>query len=59
MNLMKNHLSERLQMTNLSTDIKYFLSKYETKEVDVQESPTKIRSRFYLCGRAKNRVTKI
>ncbi|XP_060880495.1 piggyBac transposable element-derived protein 4-like [Metopolophium dirhodum] len=28
-------------------------------EVDVQEPPTKIRSRCYLCGRAKNRVTTI
>lgn len=45
MNLMINHLSERSQMTNLPTDIKYFLSKYETKEVDIQEPPTKIRSR--------------
>lgn len=59
MNLMNNHLSERSQMTNLPTDIKHFLSKYETKEVDVQEPPTKIRSRCYLCGRAKNRVTTI
>ncbi|CAI6373793.1 unnamed protein product [Macrosiphum euphorbiae] len=59
MNLMNNHLSERSQMANLPTDIKHFLSKYETKEVDVQEPPTKIRSRCYLCGRAKNRVTTI
>lgn len=59
MNLMKNYLCERAEMTNFPTDIQCFLSKYKTNKTDAQEPPTKIRSRCYLCGRAKNRVTTI
>lgn len=59
MELMKNYLKERSLMTNLPTDKKYFLSKYETKDAETIEHHPKIRSRCYICGRAKNRVTTI
>lgn len=58
--LMKPHLENRLQCQNLPTDIKILIKKHVDVEQGInsaEEPPRKIRSRCYICGRRKNRVT--
>lgn len=39
MDLMKNYLGKRSQMSNYPTDIHCFLSKYKTKVANTKETP--------------------
>lgn len=60
--LMRPHLQDRLKNNKLPADVKLFLQKIIGRNENPrcnqeEEPPQKVRSRCFLCGRQKNRVT--